>query len=141
MRSFLACMTTLLAVHAQAAPAKDCAELAQSFRDDVSAMAAASLGRLRACTTGEAWSVAPANKASDAPAPQDMHAMVVLPALSAACKALADQVAHKGLKPLTTDQRTRYRSCIDNAITSISSRPRPGTTANMPTRKIPDGAV
>lgn len=143
MRSFLVCAATLLAAHAHAAPAKDCAALAQSFRVEVRMMDAASLARLRSCTTGEAWSVAPARKASDAPAPPNASGYAALMGLSKACQGLADQVADKGLKVLPADQRTRYRSCIDDAITSISLRPRPGTTANMPTpgRKIPDGAV
>lgn len=140
MRSLLVCVVTFFAVQVHAAPAKDCAELAVSFRDDLVAMEAASLARLRACTAGAGWSTQAAKKGSD-PTPPSLSGPVVLSSLSKECQVLADKVAQKGLKPLPSDQRTRYRSCIDGAITSISSKSRPGNTANMPTHKIPDGRV
>ena len=111
------------------AAAVDCPSLAKSFQSASSKMNALLLAQVRGCVDPKAW---PTSSSGPASAPLNDKGALRLDQ-GAECTRLADAFASTGPAPLSEAERSALKACIDEAITTISSKPRPGTTAHMPT--------
>ena len=128
MRMILPMLLSYAAAQTSAAPAVDCRSLAEAYHSEPRLMTATTLAQTRTCIDARTWAPSPA--ASTPPA-GERSALFRLKQASA-CEPLSDRFARYGGGPLSEAERSTLRKCVDDAITVISSQPRPGYQANMP---------
>jgi hypothetical protein len=147
MRTALVLLLAFCSCAARAAPEVDCQSLAEELRGDESAlMSLSALGRLRRCVDSTTWApkspVPSASSGASGSAPYTRRATAIfrLPQ-KPDCLPLEDTLATKGPASMPASDRSRLTRCIDDAITTISSQPRPGNSANMPGAKKRPGEI
>lgn len=147
MRTALALLLAFCCSAARATPEIDCPSLANELRGDESAlMTLSALGRLRKCVDPAAWAPrtaapsASSNATGSAQSAQKSDTPFRLPQ-KPECLPLEETFARIGPASMPAADRSRLTRCIDDAITTISSRPRPGSTANMPDKKKWPGEI
>lgn len=137
LRCMSASLLALFATSAAAAPTSNCPALAAAFRDEPALMPLVDYARMRKCIDAKTWpapSSSPASAAGSAPARKPLFR---LEQQGPECPRLAASYASNGPAGLKDGELSVLKGCVDSAITELSTRPRPGTTANHPVKKTP----
>lgn len=126
MRSLIVLLGSGCAGFAFAADANDCKDLAQSYASAPEQMTPLDLAKARNCVDDRTWAAERVPEAST----KDPKSVVSPSGQQATtCQSLSNHFAEEGPGSLTVMQRSVLRKCIDDSITSASTKRKPGAAA------------